>query len=215
MGNQAIAEGSDAYPGRGPATIITSVLGVETAFFWFYDYPELMVRFRDVLADKMMELNTLLRAFSGNTQPGWWITDDNCALFNRKLYAEYCVPVLDKVLAAMAPGDAPRYQHSDSSMWHLLDYQNDLGIREVNYGPEVDAALIREKMPDAMIKGHIPPFLLRNGSPGEIKARILEDFRKAGETGGLTITTAGSLSAGTGVGRMRWMMQTVQDHCRY
>ena len=60
-----------------------------------------------------------------------------------------------------------------------------------------------------------PPFLLRNGSPEEIKNRIIEDFQKAGETGGLTITTAGSLAGGTGLGRMRWMMQVVQEHCRY
>jgi len=194
---------------------MTSILDVETVFFWLYDHPNLMARFRDLLAEKMVELNTLLRAFSGNPLPGWWITDDNSALFNRKLYAKYCVPVLEKVLAALAPGEARRYQHSDSSMGHLLDFQYALGIREVNYGPEVDAALIREKMPAAMIYGQLPPFLLRNGSPTEIEARIVEDFRKAGQTGGLTVTTAGSLAAGTGVGRMRWMMQVVQERCRY
>jgi uroporphyrinogen decarboxylase len=115
----------------------------------------------------------------------------------------------------MAPGDAPRYQHSDSAMGHLLEIQYALGIRKVNYGPEVDVALIRKKMPKAMIEGHIPPFLLRNGTPKEIKDRIHHDFQKAGQNGGLKITTAGSLPAGTGVGRMRWMMQVVQDFCRY
>jgi uroporphyrinogen decarboxylase len=200
---------------RGPATIMTSVLDVETVFYWLYDHPELMARFGDLLAEKMVELNRLLRQFSGNSQPGWWITDDNSALFNRRLYARCCVPVLERVLDAMAPGDAPRYQHSDSAMGHLLDFQYALGIRRVNYGPEVDAALIRQKMPDAMIDGHLPPFLLRNGSPDEIRARILDDFHKAGESGGLTVTTAGSLAAGTGLGRMRWMMQVVEDECRY
>jgi uroporphyrinogen-III decarboxylase len=200
---------------HGPATIMTSVLDVETLFFWFYDYPDLMHRFRDILARKMVELNRILRTFSSNTQPGWWITDDNCALFNRKLYQEYCIPVLENILNEMAPDDAPRYQHSDSAMGHLLNYQYNLGIREVNYGPEVDAGLIREKMQQAMIHGHLLPFVLRNGSPTEIKSRILEDFYKAGQTGGLTATTAGSLAAGTGVGRMRWMMQTVQQHCHY
>jgi uroporphyrinogen decarboxylase len=194
---------------------MTSVLDAQTLFFWFYDHPELMQRFRDILAKKMVGLNTILREFSSNNQPGWWITDDNSALFNRQLYAEYCVPVLHIVLDALAPGGAYRYQHSDSAMGHLLDFQYNLGIREVNYGPDVDAALIRTKMPDAMIHGQLPPLLLRNGSPQEIENRIRDDFQKAGETGGLTVTTAGSLAAGTGVGRMRWMMQVVQEHCRY
>ncbi len=200
---------------RGPATITTSVLPVETAFFWFYDHPDLMRRFRDILARKMVELNTVLRAFSGNNEAGWWITDDNCALYNVKLYREYCFPVLQTVLTAMAPGDVRRYQHSDSAMGHLLDAQCELGINSVNYGPTVDAGLIRAKLPWAIINGHTPPLLLRNGSPHEIKVRVISDYEKAGGSGGLIVATAGSVAAGTGVGRMRWLMQLVQEYCRY
>ena len=200
---------------RGPATIITSVLQAETAIFWMYDYPDLMHRFSDLLAAKMIAFNRLLRTFSNNTQTGWWITDDNCALFSPALYQEYCFPVLEQVLAALAPGSARRYQHSDSNMSHLLDQQAALGMSEVNYGPTVDAALIRRRLPAALIHGCLPPFLLRNGSPQAIRARIIEDFEKAGEGGGLNVTTAGSLAAGTGVGRMRWFMSVVQEGCRY
>jgi len=200
---------------RGPATIMTSVLHPETVFYWIYDHPDLMRRLRDILARKMVALNQVLRAFSGNTEPGWWITDDNSALFNPRLYREYCFPVLEQVLAAMAPPGTRRYQHSDSAMGHLLDQQRQLGINSVNYGPEVDAALIRQKMPEAIINGQTPPLLLRNGSPEQIKERVIADFQKAGATGGLIVTTAGSLAAGTGVGRMRWYMKLVQDHCRY
>lgn len=200
---------------RGPATIITSVLHPETAILWMYDYPDLMGRFRDLLGAKMVAFNRLLRAFSGSTQAGWWITDDNCALFNPALYREYCCPVLEQVLGALAPGAARRYQHSDSAMGHLLDQQRALGINEVNYGPTVDAALIRRKMPHALIDGCLPPFLLRNGSPQAIRERIVSDFEKAGASGGLNVTTAGSLAAGTGVGRMRWFMLMVQEDCRY
>ena len=201
--------------GRGPATIMTSVLKPEVLFYWMYDHPDLVTRFRDILTAKMIELNTVLREFSGNTHPGWWITDDNSALFSRAFYKEFCYPVLAKVLEAMAPGDSHKYQHSDSAMGHLMDYQYELGIRVVNYGGEVDAADIRAAMPEAMILGHTPPFLLRNGGPGEIEARVISDFAKAGATGGLTVTTAGSLAAGTGVGRMRYHMLLVQQHCRY
>ena len=100
-------------------------------------------------------------------------------------------------------------------MGHLIEMQYALGIRSVNYGPTVDAGLIREKMPDAVINGQLPPFLMRDGNPEAIRQRIVEDFRKAGASALLNVTTAGSLAAGTGVGRMRWFMQVVQEECRY
>lgn len=200
---------------RGPATIMTSVLKPETLFYWIFDRPELVERFRDLLAEKMVAFNNVLREFSHNDQPGWWITDDNCALFNRKFYRQYCYPVLERVLAALAPGGARRHQHSDSSMGHLLDLQYELGIRSVNYGPDVDAGLIRVRMPDAMIDGQLPPFLLRNCSLEDIRQRVIDDFHKAGGNGGLNVTTAGSLAAGTSLGRVRWLMWVVQEECRY
>jgi len=203
---------------RGPATIMTSVLHPENVFFWMYDNPELMARFRDILACKMIELNQALRAFSGFSEPSWWITDDNCALFNRKLYHEYCFPVLQAVLDKFAPLDVPevrRYQHSDSSMGHLLDQQYALGMDSVNYGPDVDAGLIRAKLPDAIINGQMPPFLLRNGTDEDVRQRVRSDFEKAGKKGGLVITTAGSLAAGTTIDRMRWFMVCVQEETRY
>ncbi|MEZ4834455.1 MAG: uroporphyrinogen decarboxylase family protein [Caldilineaceae bacterium] len=194
---------------------MTQVLNPQVAIFWMIDHPELMGRFRDILAQKMIELNQTLRAFSGNDELGWYILDDNSALFNRTLYKEFCVPVLQRVMDALAPVGARRYQHSDSAMGHLIEEQYALGIREVNYGPTVDAGLIRSKMPDAIVHGQLPPFTLRDGSPDEIRDRIVDDFQKAGESGGMIVTTAGSLAAGTGVGRMRWFMKMVQAHCRY
>ena len=121
----------------------------------------------------------------------------------------------DVVVGALAPGDARRYQHSDSAMGHLMDQQYALGIRSVNYGAEIDVADIRRVMPEAEIHGHLPPFLLRNGTPQEIEQRIVDDFEKGGDHGKMIVTTAGSLAGGTGVGRMRWFMKVVQDRCRY
>ncbi len=123
--------------------------------------------------------------------------------------------MVERVLGTLAPLGSQRYQHSDSALGHLLDMQRELGINVVNYEPEVDVGLIRQKLPDAMIRGQVPPFLLRNGLPQETEQRVIADFEKAGATGGLIVTTAGSLAPGTGVGRMRWLMKVVQQHCRY
>jgi uroporphyrinogen decarboxylase len=200
---------------RGPATIMTSAIHPETFFYWAHDHLDLIYRFRDILAQKMIEFNRFLRAFSGYTQYGWWITDDNSALFNRRLYRELCLPVLRAVLDEFAPPGSTRYQHSDSAMGHLLDEQRELGINICNYGPTVDPGLIRRKLPDAVIQGQMPPMLLRNGSPDEIRLQVREDFRKAGASGKLVVTTAGSLAAGTGVGRILWLMRCVQEETRY
>ena len=57
--------------------------------------------------------------------------------------------------------------------------------------------------------------LLRSGTPEAIRRQVSEDFRKAGAGGKLIVTTAGSTAAGTGLGRMRWMMRCVQEETRY
>ena len=48
-----------------------------------------------------------------------------------------------------------------------------------------------------------------------MRLRVRSDFEKAGATGGLVITTAGSLAAGTTIDRMRWLMWCVQEETRY
>ncbi len=201
---------------RGPATVITSVLDPQVALIWCLDEPDLMDRFARILTQGYLRLNRRLRAFSGFTGHSWRIYDDNCCLFNPKQYRRFCMPVLRAVLDEFAPQpDGWRYQHSDSAMAHHLDAQRELGIREVNYGPEIDPRIIRQRMPEAVIDGHMPPFLLRNGSPEAIRERVRSDFAAVGAGGRLHIATAGSIPAGTGLGRLRWLMHCVQEETRY
>ena len=170
---------------RGPATIMTSVLDTETLFYWLYDHPDLMRRFRDILAREDDRVEHGPARIQRQRAAGLVYPRRQQRPLQPPLYREFCFPVLQRVMDAMAPGDARRDQHSDSAMGHLIEKQYELGIRNVNYGPTVDAGLIREKMPDALIRGQMPPFMLRNGSPDEIKARVIDDFEKAGPTGGL------------------------------
>ena len=122
---------------RGPATIMTSVLNPELYFYWTVDHPALLANDSATSWPKRWSPSTASCATSAaHDEAGWWITDDNSALFSPRLYATYCAPVLATVLDDLAPGDAWRYQHSDSAMGHLLDQQLALGIRDVNYGPD-------------------------------------------------------------------------------
>ncbi len=70
-------------------------------------------------------------------------------------------------------------------------------------------------MPRTEIEGQIAPMTLRNGSFEEVVAEVKRDFEAVGGDGGLFVTTAGSVSAGTTLDRLRELMWAVQRYSRY
>jgi uroporphyrinogen decarboxylase len=120
------------------------------------------------------------------------------------------------IFETFAPeGGHLRYQHSDSDMGHLMGLLDELGVNRVNLGPKIDVRDIRRMMPGAVIEGHMPPQLLRDGTEEEIAQRVASDFTKAGGDGALVVTTAGSISAGTSLDRIKFFMWCVDAFCRY
>jgi uroporphyrinogen decarboxylase len=201
---------------RGPATMATSVLGTTEFLYLLVDQPAEMHRFFDALADVIIRYQKIIAAEAGVVVRGYALTDDNCALLSPELYEEFCLPVLRRVFAAFAPtANDRRYQHSDSSMEHLLPILTRLNFSAVNFGPTIPAQVIRHHMPRAEIQGQIAPFTLRNKPAEAIIAEVRRDFDAVGADGGLLVTTAGSIAAGTSLQAIRTFMWAVQEHCRY
>jgi uroporphyrinogen decarboxylase len=201
---------------RGPATIGTSVLGTTELMWAIIDEPALMERFYELLADVLVRYQRILADEADVEVRGYGWLDDNCALFSPELYARFCLPVMRKVFAALAPGASDfRFQHSDSAMAHLLPILATLDLKGCNFGPTIPAAEIRRHMPRTQIHGQVAPMTLRNGSPEAIEAEVRRDFQAVGSDGGLLLTTAGSISAGTTLERIRWFMHCVQRWTRY
>ncbi len=201
---------------RGPATIGTSVLGTTQLMFYLMDNPDDMDRFYNTLADILIRYQRILAAERGVTIRGYAILDDNCALFSPDLYRRFCLPVLEKLHAAFAPEpDDWRFQHSDSEMSHLLPLLATRDMTAVNLGPTIDVRLIRRHMPRTEIRGQIAPNTLRNDGFDAIVGEVQRDFQRVGADGGLLITTAGSISAGTKLESIRELMWAVQTCTRY
>jgi len=157
-----------------------------------------------------------LETLTGQQITGIAWLDDNCALFNPEFYERHCMPIHRAVIGRHASEpDSFRFQHSDSDMAHLLPFLAELNLHGVNLGPKIPAKLIREQLPTAVIHGQIAPFTLRNGTKGEIEAEVIRDFQDVGGDGGLVITTAGSVPAGTSIESMRFLMEMVEAHCTY
>lgn len=201
---------------RGPATIATSVLGTTEYVYALIDYPDQMQRFYELLADVLIRYHRILAADQQVQVRGFAWLDDNCVLLTPDLYRQFCLPVMQKVFAAFAPEpDDYRFQHSDSAMGHLLPILATLNFHGVNFGPTLPAQLIRQHMPRTMIHGQVAPMTLRNGSFEDIVSEVKRDFAAVGADGGLFVTTAGSISAGTTLDAIRAFMWAVDQHTRY
>jgi uroporphyrinogen-III decarboxylase len=85
----------------------------------------------------------------------------------------------------------------------------------VNFGPTVRAIDIRRHMPRTCIHGQVAPMTLRNAPYEAIIAEVRRDFEAVGRDGGLVITTAGSIAAGTTFDRIRCFMWAVDRYARY
>ncbi len=201
---------------RGPVTAAMSICGVENVILWLIDYPEVMERFRDLLAAKIVEISTLLREASGAPLRGFSFSDDNCAMLKTPLYERFGLPILQHVFSVFCPSEEDwRHQHSDSEMTHLLPLLNRTRLHAGNFGPTVHPTVIRREMPRTVIQGQLPPFTFSRGTPEEICAAVRRDIELVGADGGLEVTTAGSVNPGSRLAGLRAAMYAVQQYGRY
>jgi uroporphyrinogen decarboxylase len=193
-----------------------SICGVQNVVLWLLDAPEVMDRFRDLLAAKIVELCTLLREATGAPMTGFSFADDNCAMLNPALYERFGLPILEHVFSVFSPGeDDWRYQHSDSAMGHLMPLLNRVRLHGANFGPTIRPAEIRAAMPRTVIYGQLPPFTFSRGTPQEIADAVQRDIEEAGADGGLVVTTAGSVNPGSKLAGLRAAMYAIQRYGRY
>ncbi len=202
----------------GPATLACNILGTTNVCLFMLEETDVMAELMSVLCDQYIAYREAV-ASADNGQvdrSGIGVNDDCCYLFPPRLYERLCAPFLARFFAAFAP--EPRHkrrQHSDSPMGHLMPILNDLGVNEVNFGPTLHPAAIRQGMPRAVIHGQIPPFLLRDGSPEEIIATVRRDVESVGGDGGLVECPAGAVVVGTPPENLRTYMWAVQTYGKH
>jgi len=205
---------------RGPVTFATSLYGTEKLIFLLIDAPDLADRLRDLICSAVLGRARILDEERGWTLDraarGWYWRDDNCCLLNEELYDRFGKPILKAVYDRYAPdpGDM-RAQHSDSDMAQHLPTFAELGMNDVNFGPSLTIAQIREAMPNALIRGQLAPFTLSRNHEAAIVAETLRDIEMARPTKGMIYETAGSINNGSRLSAMRLIMATIQEYGRY
>jgi len=198
-----------------------SLFGVENLIFLYYDAPELLKRFSRTITDviiKRAEVMEIEAGYTNETAPhGFGFADDNCCLMTAQMYEVFGYPVLRDVFNRFSPNIKDRrYQHSDSSMEHLLPVLFKVNFTGCNFGPTVLVDEIRKYMPTTRIDGCLAPFTFMNNNAKKIEEEVLRDFNMAQATGvkGVNISTAGSTNNGSSLESMKLIMNCIQNKCR-
>ena len=207
---------------RGPVTLASSIYGVENLIFLYYDEPELFERFSKTIEKVIMEYITIFREEAGYTEEnaphGFSFADDDCCLLTPEMYEIFGYPILKSVFERCSPNeDDERYQHSDSSMGHLLPILGKLNLTGCNFGPTLTVSEIRKHMPHTRIDGQLAPFTFMRNNTEEIIAEVKRDceMAKVDDIRGLNLSTAGSINNGSSLLSMRTVMHAIQTYGRY
>ena len=200
---------------RGPVTFATSVFGVENFCYLFYDHPQLMRRFSDCIRSAMLAMRQLSEELclrhGCKVEPGFNFYDDNCYLLTPEQYEFFAAPILQALFDHCSPRPEDlRYQHSDSSMGHLLPTLAQFQLSQVNFGPDVPAAAIRRHMPDTIIQGQLAPFTYSRHDEVGMVNEFLRDMDQLRASRGLLFATAGSVNNGSRLHGLRLIMAAVQ-----
>jgi uroporphyrinogen decarboxylase len=205
---------------RGPCTFACSIYGAENLLMLYYDNPDLLRRFSDVLARAILARAAVLdgEAEAENVARAkhWSWADDNCCLFSPEMFEFFAMPIHRAVFGQYAPEpNNHRYQHSDSAMGHLLPLLSELDLRGVNFGPTLRVRDIRQHCPRAVIQGQLAPFTYSRNDEEGIVREFLRDFAEAREQRGLVFATAGSINNGSRLTGMRLIMAAIQRYGQF
>lgn len=202
---------------RGPVTLACSLMGVENFIYLLSDAPELCDRFSSTICRVAIEMTEILDEEAGSKQRGFYFYDDDCCLLSPRMYKRFGYPVLQDIFAHFCPDNGDmRYQHSDSSMAHLLPILGNLNFSAVNFGPDVMIDQIRQHMPNTRIDGAIAPYTFMNNDAEAILAEVKRDCILAKQHGhGVNLGTAGSVNNGSLLKSLRVVMHGIEQYGQY
>ncbi len=183
---------------HGPGTILSFLFGISDFMFFLYDEPELAKELIALVARLTVEYSRTVRRLTGGPPDGVSFFDDVSGLVSPDLFEEFLLPAYELIFGELAssPG-ADRFLHNDARVGHLLPFFRRLGVNGINPDPETPPRMIRDGLPNAIIYGCVPPLLLKSGTPEEIYLACKGIIDEIGRDGGLVLTTAGSINAGT------------------
>lgn len=200
---------------HGPGTILSFLFGINDMMLYLADEPDLMQALLRTVAQVTIDYTRTVRSLTEAPPTGVGVFDDVAGLVSPGWFREFFLPVYERIYGELAPGpEDDRFYHNDARVGHLLDILAGLGVNGINPDPETDPAVIRRKLPRAIIYGCVPPLVLKDGTPEQVLAEARRSIELAGEGGGLVLTAAGSINMGTPYANLRALAEAAERYGR-
>ncbi len=199
---------------KGCATTLGQLCGITNFCEWTLTEPEAIDKLAQCWCDTTIKYVEAIREATGYEPTGKFsIMSDVTSFLPPYVYKDL---IMERELAvyerfAGGPKDV-RYYHADNHLMHILPYLREIGVREFNIDPYVQAKDILDVVPDAVIYGQIPPTqVLLYGTPQDVRECVRRDIEQAGASRQIIICPAGSVNPGTSFDNLRAMCEAVEE----
>lgn len=128
-------------------------------------------------------------------------SDNRGPLMGPKLFWEFCLPSLKRVVQATHDAGGYFIKHSDGNHWAILDDFVEAGVDGwhgiQHRAAGMDLPLLKDRYgQDLCFFGGVECDTLVRGTPEEVRQEVLDAFRYAGTGGGLSISSGNTLMVG-------------------
>src|SRR5450631_1175142 len=163
----------------GPMTLVSQILGMETALYLAIDNPELFIRLLDFAADVVIRFG-VAQLEAGVHLPIVFDPSSTPEVIPPQFYRELVLPHLTRMFTAFKQaGSAANWLHTAGSAMSIYPFYPQANVEIANMDFCIDPQEAMEVLPRICLNGNIKPWSFVEATPEEIAAEsslLLEQF---------------------------------------
>ena len=145
--------------------------------------------------------------------------DNRGPIMGPKLFREFCLPSLKRVVKATHDAGGWFIKHSDGNQWAILDDFIAAGVdgwQGIQRGAGMDFRLLKEQYGQNLcLFGGVDCDTLIFGTREDVRAEVLDALQSAGTGGGLVFSSANTLMVGVKYGLYVTALDALREYGRY
>ena len=184
----------------GPIEGAALCVGYEKFLVWMRREPSTVKRLLDIATETYIRFIEAVEEVVGDCRL-LFVPDHMAAQVRKEEMKEFIVPYLNKIFQRY--NKALRIWHNEGSITRdgkvldRLEVVDKIKAEVWHFGWFDDPAICKEKTHFCLMGNLHPPGIMLKGSPGEISDASKDIISKAGEGGGLWLSTGGGMAPGT------------------